>query len=208
MVIYRKYRPQNFSQIVGQEHIVRMLQGALVSDHTPHAYIFTGPRGTGKTTTARIFAKALNCEKSRGKRNNEPCTKCQSCTEIAEGRSLDLMEIDAASNRGIDDIRELRDGIRYSPTGGGYKVYIIDEFHQLSKDAFHALLKTLEEPPAHAIFILATTELSKVPDTILSRALRFDFRLFSEEEIIKELSRIAKLEGMDVEREAFAAIAK
>jgi DNA polymerase III subunit gamma/tau len=212
LVIYRKYRPQKFAEVVGQEHVVRTLQGALKADHVPHAYIFTGPRGTGKTTLARIFAKSLNCEKrSRdGKRENtvEPCGTCRSCTETTEGRSLDLIEIDAASNRGIDDIRELREGIKFAPMNGGFKVYLIDEFHMLTKEAFNALLKTLEEPPAHAIFILASTEVSKVPDTILSRALRFDFRLLTQEEVTMELERILKKEGLTVQREAIAAIAK
>ena len=169
LVIYRKYRPQTFAQVVGQEHVVKILQGALRVERPPHAYIFTGPRGTGKTTLARIFAKALNCQHRSNLRpvtgnqymkvdGTEPCDKCQSCTEITEGRSLDLIEIDAASNRGIDEIRELREGIKFMPMHGAYKVYIIDEFHMLTKEAFNALLKTLEEPPAHALFVLATTE--------------------------------------------------
>ena len=218
-VLYRKYRPQQFAHVVGQEHVVRTLQGALKAATPPHAYIFTGPRGTGKTTLARIFAKALNCAGRNNQRPStndqrpekssvEPCNTCQSCTEITEGRSLDLVEIDAASNRGIDDIRELRDGIKFAPMGGGYKVYIVDEFHMLTREAFNALLKTLEEPPAHAIFILATTEISKVPDTILSRALRFDFRLLTEQEITGELERICAQEGMSVQKEAMFEIAR
>lgn len=210
LVIYRRYRPQKFADVVGQDHVVRVLQGALEAERIPHAYIFAGPRGTGKTTVARIFAKALNCQKrvtGNGQRV-EPCDACGSCVETREGRSLDLIEIDAASNRGIDDIRELREGIRFTPTRGGYKIYIIDEFHMLTKEAFNALLKTLEEPPEHAIFILATTEIAKVPDTIVSRALTFDFHLLSEGEIVGKLERILKNEGMTVQREALGEIAR
>ena len=170
--LYRKYRPKNFSEIIGQQHIVRTLFNAVKNEHIGHAYLFTGPRGTGKTSLARILAKTVNCEKLK---NGTPCEKCQSCEMINSARSLDIIEIDAASNTGVDNIRELRETVALPPTTLKYKVYIIDEVHMLSTGAFNALLKTLEEPPAHVIFILATTEIHKVPETILSRVQRFDF---------------------------------
>ena len=166
LVLYRKYRPQTFAEIIGQEYIVQTLTNAISSGMISHAYLFSGPRGSGKTTLARILAKAVNCQNLQG---FNPCNHCSACLEIMEGRAIDLIEIDAASHRGIHDVRELRDGIRFVPTKSKYKVFIFDEAHQLSKDAANALLKTLEEPPAHAIFILATTEIHKMIPTIVSK---------------------------------------
>jgi len=197
LVLYRKYRPQSFSEIIGQEHVVKTLTNAISSETISHAYLFSGPRGTGKTTIARLLAKAVNCE-NRKKGEFEPCNKCSSCDEIVRGRAMDLIEIDAASHRGIDDIRELKDGIRFSPTKSKYKVFILDEAHQLSKDASNALLKTLEEPPAHAIFVLATTEIHKMISTIISRCQRFDFRKSTLPEIIKRLLILSKKENIKI----------
>ena len=173
LVLYRKYRPKDFSEIIGQEHIVQTLTNAISAGMVSHAYLFSGPRGSGKTSIARIFAKAVNCE---DKKNHEPCNKCSSCSEINAGKAMDLIEIDAASHRGVDEMKELREGIRFVPTKSKYKVYIIDESHQITKDAANALLKTLEEPPGQAIFILATTEFHKMIPTVLSRGQRFNFR--------------------------------
>ncbi|MDP2671158.1 MAG: DNA polymerase III subunit gamma/tau [bacterium] len=207
-VLYRKYRPQKLSDIVGQDEITSSLLKQLQSGKISHAYLFSGPRGTGKTSTARILAKALNCEKSKEDKYDEPCGKCQSCLAIAEGRYLDLIEIDAASNRGIDEIRELREKIRLAPTEGRFKVYIIDEVHMLTNEAFNALLKTLEEPPEHAIFILATTELQKVPSTILSRTQRFAFKRPSVKDITLCLLPIAKAEKFGFDKEVLEEIAR
>jgi len=206
LVLYRKYRPQTFAEIIGQEHVVQTLTNAISSGMISHAYLFSGPRGSGKTTLARLLAKAVNCQ-NRKKGEAEPCNQCPSCTEIMAGRSLDLLEIDAASHRGIDEIRELRDGIKFVPTKSKYKVFILDEAHQLSKDAANALLKTLEEPPSHAIFILATTEIHKMIPTVISRCQRFDFRRLTLPEIIKRLEIIAGKEKVKVERAALELIA-
>lgn len=202
LVLYRKYRPKTFGEIAGQKHIVQTLTSALMSGRTAHAYLFCGPRGTGKTTMARLLAKTLNCEKLIADSSKptadsiEPCNECPACQSINNGSAMDIIEIDAASNRGINEIRDLREGIRSTPSALKYKVYIIDEVHMLTKEAFNALLKTLEEPPEHAIFILATTESHKIPATILSRCQRFDFRKLSIENIIERLRGIAEKEGI------------
>ncbi len=206
LVLYRKYRPQVFSEVVGQEHVVQTLTNAVSSGIISHAYLFSGPRGSGKTTVARLLAKSLNCQ-NRKEGEFEPCNKCSSCSEIMENRSLDLIEIDAASHRGIDEMRELRDGIRFAPSKSKYKIFIIDESHQLTKEAANALLKTLEEPPSHAIFILATTEIHKMIPTIISRCQRFDFRKLTLAEIVKKLEFIAKKEGIKIEKAALELIA-
>lgn len=204
LVLYRKYRPQNFSEIIGQEHVVQTLTNAISSGMISHAYLFSGPKGSGKTTVARLLAKAVNCENLS---DSEPCNKCSSCKEIVAGNAVDLIEIDAASHRGIDEIRDLREGIRFSPVRLKYKVFVIDECHQLTKDAANALLKTLEEPPAHAIFILATTEPQKMIPTIISRCQRFDFRRLKVPEIIEKLQLISKKEKIKFEKEALSLIA-
>ena len=190
-VWYRKWRPQRFGEVAGQEHVTRTLLNAVASRRVSHAYLFCGPRGTGKTTTARLLAKAVNCEHNEA---GEPCTHCASCRGVAEGRALDLIEMDAASNRGIDEIRSLRDKVGYSPTSSAYKVYLIDEVHELTQHAFDALLKTLEEPPPHVIFALATTEAERVPATILSRCQRFDFRRIRLADVVGRLEEICRQE--------------
>ncbi len=204
MSLYRKYRPQNFANLVGQEHVRVTLMNALKSDRVNHAYLFTGPRGTGKTSTARLLAKAINCENLQN--GSEPCETCDICRDITDGRLIDLLEIDAASNRGIDEIRDLRDKIQFSPTRAKSKVYIIDEVHMLTKEAFNALLKTLEEPPAHVYFILATTEVHKIPETILSRCQRFDFKRIEDKVLLERLKWIAKEEDIVAEEKALEAI--
>jgi DNA polymerase-3 subunit gamma/tau len=197
LVLYRKYRPQTFSEIIGQEHVVKTLTNALSTNLISHAYLFCGPRGSGKTTIARLLAKALNCQ-NRKEGEFEPCNKCSSCLEINQGNAMDLIEIDAASNRGIDEIKELKEGIKFVPTKSKYKVFIFDESHQLTKEASNALLKTLEEPPSHAIFILATTEIHKMIPTIISRCQRFDFRRLTVPEIIKELEIVSGKEKIKI----------
>ncbi len=204
--LYRKYRPQRFSEVVGQKHIVQTLTNALKHERLGQAYLFTGPRGTGKTTLARLLAKAANCL-NRKKGTAEPCLECPSCLATAQGNSLNVIEIDAASNTGVDNIRELRETVKLPPTQSPHKVYIIDEVHMLSSGAFNALLKTLEEPPKHVIFILATTALHKVPDTILSRCQRFDFSRFQADWIVEKLSAIAKNEKVKVDQAALEMIA-
>ena len=206
MVLYRKYRPKTFSNLVGQEYIIKTLTNSLKMGTFAHAYLFAGPKGTGKTTIARLLSKAVNCENRKNK-EFEPCNKCKACEEINKGQSLDLIEIDAASNRGIDEIRELRQGIKFSPTRLKYKVFIIDEVHMLTREAFNALLKTLEEPPEHAIFILATTELHKVLPTIISRCQFFQFRKFNLKELVKNLTFISNQEKIKIEKKALQVIA-
>lgn len=209
MVFYRKYRPQKFASVVGQEHVTKTLINSLISGNFSHCYLFAGPRGSGKTTMARIFAKALNCTGRKLKKDSfEPCNKCSSCQEINNGKSLDIIEIDAASNRGIDEVRELREKIRFAPTSSNYKVYIIDEVHMLTKEAFNALLKTLEEPPQHAIFIMATTEPHKVLPTILSRVQRFDFHKATIEEISYLIKKVAKAENLKIEDDVVRLLAQ
>jgi len=206
LALYRRYRPKTFAEVIGQKSIIQTLCNALATNHVSHAYLFCGQRGTGKTTVARLLAKAVNCE-NRKENEYEPCNQCGSCIEINEGRSLDLIEIDAASNRGIDEIRELKDGIRFAPVKSKYKVFIIDEVHMLTKEAFNALLKTLEEPPTHAIFILATTEPEKLPPTIISRTQRFDFKKLTLNEIISRLKILTEAEKVNITPDALKEIA-
>ena len=204
VAIPRKYRPTKFSEVTGQEFITETLRNAIRTGRVSHAYIFAGPRGVGKTTTARIVAKALNCENLL---DGEPCNECQNCVEITKGAFPDVIEVDAATNRGIDQIRELRESVHYAPSKGKRKVYIIDEFHMLTKEAFNALLKTLEEPPEHVVFILATTEIDKIPPTILSRCQKFIFRKIPKDLIVETLKEICTKERVDFEEEALYLIA-
>ena len=205
MALYRKFRPQEFADVKGQEHIVTTLKNQIKADRIGHAYLFCGTRGTGKTTIAKIFAKAVNCEHPV---DGSPCGECASCKAIAAGSSMNVIEIDAASNNGVDNIREIREEVAYRPTEGKYKVYIIDEVHMLSIGAFNALLKTLEEPPSYVIFILATTEAHKIPITILSRCQRYDFRRISIETISDRLMELMEKENVEVEERAIRYIAK
>ena len=200
-----KWRPQDFESIIGQDHIVGTLKNAISKDRLAHAYLFAGPRGVGKTSTARILAKALNCKEGP---TLKPCQKCPSCLEINQGRALDVIEIDGASNRGIDEIRALRENVKFSPVNGKYKIYIIDEVHQITADGFNALLKTLEEPPAFVKFIFATTHPQKVIPTIISRCQRMDFRRITVIEIISALEKIIQAEKIKIDKEVLFAIAK
>lgn len=205
LALYRKYRPVRFEDLIGQEHVVKTLVNQIESGRLGHAYLFTGTRGTGKTTAAKIFAKAINCEHPI---NGSPCGKCATCKALSDPSNIDVLEIDAASNNGVNEIRELRENVQFPPVAAKYKVYIIDEVHMLSGAAFNALLKTLEEPPSHAVFILATTEVHKIPATILSRCMRFDFRLVSTERIAELIAKIYDEQGKKYEKEAVTAIAK
>ena len=205
LALYRKYRPKTFDKLIGQDHIVKTLVNQIEEDKVGHAYLFTGTRGTGKTSTAKMFARALNCQMPI---NGCACGKCATCVALEDPSNLDILEMDAASNNGVEEIRSLREKISYPPTVGKYKVYIIDEVHMLTPSAFNALLKTLEEPPKHAVFILATTEVQKVPATILSRCMRFDFRLVPTNDIVKLIKEVYDNEGKEYDDDAIRLIAK
>ncbi|MGH7682137.1 MAG: DNA polymerase III subunit gamma/tau, partial [Candidatus Eiseniibacteriota bacterium] len=207
LALARKYRPQRFADLVAQDAVRTTLERAVAANRVAHAYLFAGPRGSGKTTTARLLAKALNCAK-RKDGEAEPCNECPSCVEITVGTSMDVLEIDGASNRGIEEIRNLRENVKYAPSGGKSKVYIIDEAHQLTDFAWNALLKTLEEPPAHVRFVFATTEALEVPDTIASRCQVFEFRRLRAEELIGHLLTIAKAEKVKLDEDAAGLIAR
>ena len=205
LVTARKFRPSTFSEVVAQGHVVGTLLNSIKQGRIAHAYLFSGPRGVGKTSTARIFAKALNCPNAA---DGEPCNTCDTCVEISQGRSIDVQEIDGASNNGVEQVRTIRDSVRYMPSRDRYKMYIIDEVHMLSKGAFNALLKTLEEPPPHAIFIFATTEAHKVPPTVISRCQRYDFRRINTDDIVAQLQHVCQHEGITAEDKALFAIAR
>ncbi len=204
--LYRKFRPDAFEDVKGQAHIVTTLMNQIKADRIGHAYLFCGTRGTGKTTIAKLFAKAVNCETP--KEDKSPCLVCDTCKAIGAAASMNVIEIDAASNNGVDNIREIVEEVSYSPTSGKYKVYIIDEVHMLSTGAFNALLKTLEEPPGYVIFILATTEVHKIPITILSRCQRYDFKRITVDTIASRLYELMEIEGIEVEEAAIRYIAK
>src|SRR5262244_3812114 len=206
-VLARKYRPQKFSEVIGQEHVTRTLQNAIEQGRTAHGYIFSGHRGIGKTTVARILAAALNC-RSKDHPVSEPCGECESCTEIRAGNSVDVIEIDAATNRGIDEIRELREAARYRPARDRFKIYILDEAHQITDAAFNALLKTLEEPPDHIAFMLATTQPEDIPQTIRSRCQHFSFRAVRFDDIVGQLRDLATKESIQADEDALAALAE
>lgn len=203
--LYRTWRPQRFVEVVGQAHVVRTLQNAVQADRVAHAYLFCGPRGTGKTTIAKVLAKAINCTQRAGV---EPCGACASCISVTAGNAMDVLEIDAASSRGVDEIRELREKVKFGPATGNFKVYIVDEVHMLTREAFNALLKTLEEPPGHVIFVLATTEPHKLPLTIISRCQRFDFRRITKQDLIARLEEVAARAGLVAEPGVFTLIAR
>jgi DNA polymerase-3 subunit gamma/tau len=205
LVLARKYRPQTFGEMSGQEHVVRTLSNALARGRLAHAFLFTGPRGVGKTTAARLVAKAVNCEKGP---TANPCGTCVACVEITEGRSVDVIEIDAASNNGVDNVRDIVEGVKYRPARDPYKVFVVDEVHMLSTGAFNALLKTLEEPPDHVLFVLATTDVHKVPETIVSRCQRFDFRRLDLRQIADQLRKVAGAEGMKLSDASLALVAR
>ena len=205
LVLARKYRPQTFGEMTGQEHVVRTLSNALARGRLAHAFLFTGPRGVGKTTAARLVAKAVNCVKGP---TATPCGTCVACVEITEGRSVDVIEIDAASNNGVDNVRDIVEGVKYRPARDPYKVFVVDEVHMLSTGAFNALLKTLEEPPDHVLFVLATTDVHKVPETIVSRCQRFDFRRLDLRQIVDQLRKVAGAEGMKLSDASLALVAR
>lgn len=204
VALYRKYRPKTFDEVIGQDHITKTLQNQIINGQVGHAYLFTGTRGTGKTSIAKIFAKAVNCLSPQ---NGSACGKCENCIRLEQENDINIIEIDAASNNKVDDIRQIREKVKFMPVGAKYKVYIVDEVHMLSDSAFNALLKTLEEPPPYVIFILATTEVHKLPQTILSRCVRFDFRLVSVEELSRHLAKVFNAEGITYDEESLKIIA-